>query len=184
MSTKALILLHPGFEEMEAVAPVDLLVRAGIKVTQAALGKEPAVTGKNGMTFLADCPLDGLPDGALFDAVILPGGPGIQKIRQDPSVCELLRRHHNAGKWVACICAAPLILLDAGLIKDDTQYTAFPATREELPRPAEGSVVHHGRIITSRGAGTATDFALAIVAALCGAPKADEIAQSICWPQR
>ena len=181
MHLKALICLHPGFEEMEAVAVVDLLARADIEVTQASVSDELALPGRNGMTLVAGCHLADLPDGALYDAVVVPGGPGIQKIRQYPAICDLLRRHHRAGKCVACICAAPLLLSDAGLIGSDTRFTSFPATAGELPDRSSDLVVKDGNLLTSQGAGTATEFALAIIEHLAGRNKADEIASSICW---
>jgi len=181
MHLKALICLHPGFEEMEAVAVIDLLARADIEVTQASVSDELALPGRNGMTLVAGCRLEDLPNDALYDIIVLPGGPGIQKIRQHPAVCDLLRRHHGAGKYVACICAAPLLLLDAGLIDAETRYTSFPATAGELPDRLPDLVVKDGNLITSQGAGTATEFALAIIEALLGKPRADEMAASICW---
>ncbi|MFP4157653.1 MAG: DJ-1 family glyoxalase III [Opitutales bacterium] len=181
MHLKALICLHPGFEELEAVAVIDLLARAGIDVTQAAVGDDLTLAGRNGMTLVAGCLLAEIPEHALYDVVVVPGGPGIQKIRRHPAVCHLLQRHQRAGKLVACICAAPLLLLDAGLIDTDTNYTAFPATSGELPNRLPELVVKDGRLITSQGAGTATEFALAIIECLMGRNKADEIASSICW---
>ena len=107
MKTTALVILHPGFEEMEAVAPLDLLARANIEVTQASLTAERLVKGKSGMTLLADCSLGDLLENQLFDTVILPGGPGINEIRNHTDICKIFQRHHTAGKLVACICAAP-----------------------------------------------------------------------------
>lgn len=181
MHPKALILLHPGFEEMEAVAPIDCLSRAGVEVIQASVDGRASVTGRSGITLQASCTLASLRDDCLFDAVILPGGPGIQALRHDPALCDLLTRHHQAGKWLACICAAPLLLLDAGLLGPQARYTAHPSTREALPTPQPGRVVRHKRILTSTGAGTATEFALELVKALISDACAKDIAASICW---
>lgn len=181
MSPKALIILHPGFEEMEAVAPADLLVRAGIAVTLAASGDSLQVQGRSGLTLLAACTLRELTEESLYDVVILPGGPGIQNLRKDPRLCRLLQGHHEAGRWIAAICAAPLLLLDAGLLPAGIRYTAHPATLAELPAPQAGRVVRDGRILTSQGAGTATEFAFAIIEALLSDDRAREIAASICW---
>ena len=165
---------------MEAVAPVDLLARAGVSVTQASLASGKLVPGRNGMTLQATHMLAKIPQDRLFDACILPGGPGIDDIRRRSRVCELLRAHHAAGKLVACICAAPLLLIDAGLT-DGLRYTCHPAAMSELPAAAEAPVIRDGAILTSRGAGSATEFALALVEALTGRAKRDEIAASICW---
>lgn len=182
MTQRALIILHPGFEEMEAVAPIDLLARAGIEVVQASAGDTLLVEGRNGITLEADRLFADVADVAEldFDAVILPGGPGVMKLRDDARITECLRRHHAAGKLIAAICAAPLLLKDAGLT-ENLDYTAHPSTAEELTDPCEQAVVTDGQIITSRGAGTATEFALALVRELRGEETAKEIADSICW---
>jgi len=176
---KALVILHPGFEEMEATAPIDLLARADIEVVQASTADSLRVVGRNSITMEATHLLtDVIAED--FDAVILPGGPGIMKLRGDARIVECLQRHHRAGKLIACICAAPLLLLDAGL-SQNIAYTAHPSTATELSAARSEAVVIDGNIITSRGAGTATEFALAIVRSLCGDTIAKEIADSICW---
>lgn len=179
MTHRALIILHPGFEEMEAVAPIDLLARAGVEVVQASTEHKRLVEGRNGITLEATRLLSEVVEQE-FDAVILPGGPGIKKLRDDARIIDCLRRHHEAGKLVAAICAAPLLLKDAGLI-NDIAYTAHPSTEEELGSARVETVVKDGHIFTSRGAGTATEFALAIVQKVCGEAIAKEIAASICW---
>jgi 4-methyl-5(b-hydroxyethyl)-thiazole monophosphate biosynthesis len=183
MSLKALIILHPGFEEMEAIAPIDLLSRADVSVTQAAIGQERLVTGRSGITLEATHFLRELPEDALYDAVIVPGGPGVGKIRGHETVCKILKRHRAADKTVACICAAPLLLLDAGLT-EGLCFTAHPSAAEELGSTTDLPVVVDGNTITSQGAGTATEFALAIVEALSGPQTSQEIAASICWAHR
>lgn len=179
MTQRALIILHPGFEEMEAVAPIDLLTRAGVAVVQASTSGTLLVEGRNGISLQANHLLADVA-GQDFDAVILPGGPGIKELRNDARIVDCLRRHHAAGRLVAAICAGPLLLLDAGLTKG-IAYTAHPSTLEELGEPCNQAVVTDGNIMTSRGAGTATEFALALVQALCGENSAGEIADSICW---
>jgi 4-methyl-5(b-hydroxyethyl)-thiazole monophosphate biosynthesis len=179
MTPRALIILHPGFEEMEAVAPIDLLARAGVEVIQASTSNSLQVAGRNGITMqathrLADVATDN------FDAIILPGGPGIMQLRGDTRIVECLQRNHQAGKLIACICAAPLLLLDAG-ISQKIAYTAPPTTLDELQAARDEAVVCDGQVITSRGAGTASEFALTLVQQLCGEDCAKEIAVSICW---
>lgn len=176
---RALIIIHPGFEEMEAVAPIDLLFRADIEVTTASLDGDRLVRGRSGIEIAAQLCLHDLPGDEIFDVVILPGGPGINKLRGSPTLCELLRKHHRAGKIVACICAAPLLLLDAGILPE--KYTAYPATSSELPDAREQDCVLDKGILTSRGAGTATQFGLALVEALTDEATRIEIANSICW---
>lgn len=179
MNKQAIIILHSGFEEMEAVTPIDLLTRAGVKVVQAALAERLEVTGKNGIVLQASHHLDDVVSEP-FDAVILPGGPGIQNIRKHPIVCKLFKQQKAEGRTIGCICAAPLLLLDAGLIAN-LRYTCYPSVRDELPEALEEPVVQDGTIITSRGAGTATEFGLQLIRTLTDEATASKVAESICW---
>lgn len=180
MAKKALVVLHPGFEEVEAVTPIDLLTRAGLEVRQVALADTLLVKGKNGMTVQATHRWSDLETTA-YDLIVVPGGPGINKIRNHPGLCEMLRNQHESDRWIGCICAAPLLLLDADLLAD-RRYTAHFNTAKELPSAAHEPVVRDGKLITSRGAGTATQFALALITHLIDETKAREVADAICWP--
>jgi 4-methyl-5(b-hydroxyethyl)-thiazole monophosphate biosynthesis len=175
-----LVILPEGFEELEAVAPIDLLRRAGCLVTIAALGPAPRVTGRNQITLEADTLLADLPaDAPPSDCLLIPGGPGVTALRASSTVRELVARHHAAGKLLAAICAAPAVLHDAGLLAG-RRYTAHPSVAAELPAIlGDQRVVNDGNILTSRGAGTALDFGLALVSALVSPEKAAEIAASI-----
>ena len=175
-----LAILPEGFEELEAVAPVDLLRRAGCTVTLAALGTSRRVTGRNALVLEADVLLSELPAGApVHDCLLLPGGPGVQHLRASPAVRALVAGHHSAGAWLAAICAAPAVLHDAGLLAG-RRYTAHPSVAGELTAIlAEERVVLDGRLLTSRGAGTAIDFGLALVSALVSPGKSAEIASAI-----
>lgn len=179
MSQHALIILHPSFEEIEAIAPIDLLSRANIKVTQAALNENLLVEGRSGITLQATHTLSEVAD-QLFDAVIIPGGPGIMQLRDHEGLCNLLQRHHKNDRLCACICAAPLLLKDAGLL-NDSKYTAHFSTLNELPEAVSNATVRDGQLLTSQGAGTATEFALALVQHLCDSKTAHEISESIAW---
>lgn len=179
MTQRALIILHPGFEEMEAIAPIDLLARAGVEVIQASTEDTLLVEGRNGITIQGTHRLTDVANED-FDAIILPGGPGIKRLRGDPLIVDCLQRNHQSGKLIACICAAPLLLLDAGLLRD-IKYTAHPSTSGDLSAASEEAVVDAGQIITSRGAGTATEFALALIRKLCGDEQAKDISAAICW---
>ena len=175
-SCRILCLLCDGFEELEAIAPVDLLRRSGVEVTMASLGNV-AVMGRNGIHLMADARFDEV-DPSAFDMLLLPGGPGVAFLRADGRAAECVGAFIGSGRPVAAICAAPLILKDAGVL-EGRRFTAFPGVRGELPGCIDERVVQDGLIITSRGAGTAVDFALALVAELCGAEKAGEIARQI-----
>lgn len=173
-----LAILATGFEEIEALTPVDLLRRAGVEVITAALGEGIHVTGCNGVTLHADTTLAAIGERD-FDCVFLPGGPGVTHLRADPRVRALVLRQHAAGRWLAAICAAPTVLHDAGLLTGH-RYTAHFSVASELPNIlAAERTVADGRLLTSRGAGTSLDFALLLVASLVSPEKSREIAQSI-----
>jgi 4-methyl-5(b-hydroxyethyl)-thiazole monophosphate biosynthesis len=173
-----LIILTDGFEEIEGVAPIDLLRRAGAQVTLASCTDSLEVTGKCAVVIKAEVFLDDCLDND-FDLLVLPGGPGTFDLRKDERVLELVQSRHAKGLPQAAICAAPLILLDAGILNGKT-YTAHFTCSEELPELREDlAVVEDEEIITSRGAGTAVAFGRRLVALLFGEEKANEIAASI-----
>jgi 4-methyl-5(b-hydroxyethyl)-thiazole monophosphate biosynthesis len=163
---RTLLILSEGFEEIEAVTPLDLLRRAGVEAVSASAGPDLLVAGARGVKIQADRMLDDCL-GETFDMVILPGGPGVDKLRKDGRVLDLARRSHAAGVPLAAICAAPVILADAGVAQGHT-LTSFPAREAELRARGlayvQDRVVVDGKVITSRGAGSAEEFALALVA--------------------
>ncbi len=173
---RVICLLEDGFEEIEAIAPLDLLRRAGVEVVMAGVpGRQ--VTGKCGVTVVADALLaDVSADG--FDVLFLPGGPAVTKLRGNGSVIQLIRSFHESDRLIAAICAAPLLLADAGIL-NGKRFTAHSSTSGELPGNSGERVVLDGKILTSRGAGTALDFGLELVAILCGKPVAGEIGRAV-----
>jgi 4-methyl-5(b-hydroxyethyl)-thiazole monophosphate biosynthesis len=174
-----LTLLADGFEEIETVAPVDLLRRAGVEVTIASLAENRHATGRSGIVAHADVALSAVEE-RLFDLLFIPGGPGVKALRADPRVRGIVQRHAAADRWVAAICAAPTVLHDAGLLAG-RRYTAHFSVAGELPALlASERIVTDGRVTTSRGAGTAVEFGLHLVALLAGPDKADEIGKAIC----
>ncbi len=174
-----LVPLADGFEEIEAFAPIDLLRRAGVEVTTAALGDGIHVTGRSGITAHADTTLAAVL-GRDFDLLFLPGGAGVKHLRADPRVRDFVLKQHAAGRWLAAICAAPTVLHDAGLLAN-RRYTAHFSVANELPAILAGErIVTDGKITTSRGAGTAVEFGLHLVALLTSADKAQEISKAIC----
>lgn len=174
-----LTLLMDGFEELEAVAPIDLLRRAGAEVTLAALGKEHRVAGRNGLVMQAETTLDAIASQE-FDMLFLPGGPGVKILRADPRVRTLVQQYATAGRWIAAICAAPAVLHDAGLLSA-RRYTAHFSVAGELPSIlADERVVVDGKLITSRGAGTAVEFGLTMIDRLVSPAKAREVSAAIC----
>ncbi|MFA6961815.1 MAG: DJ-1 family glyoxalase III [Opitutaceae bacterium] len=177
--TTVLAILPEGVEELEAVGPIDLLRRAGVEVTVAALGETIHVTGRNAITLHADTTLTAVGE-KLFDMLFLPGGPGVKLLRADPRVRAAVLAHDAAGRWLAAICAAPTVLHDAGLL-DGRRYTAHFSIANELTAIlAEERTVVDGRLLTSRGAGTATEFGLLLVEKITSPEKSLEIGLSIC----
>lgn len=175
-----LAILGDGFEEIETLAPIDLLRRAGAALTTASLNADIHVTGRSNVVIHADTVLGKVTGPEDFDCLLIPGGPGVKALRADARVQALVRAYAAKDKWIAAICAAPLLLKDAGLLQG-RQYTAFPGTIGELPEMQSSmKVVRDGRLITSRGAGTSLEFGLAIIEHLMGPSKAAEIGASIC----
>jgi 4-methyl-5(b-hydroxyethyl)-thiazole monophosphate biosynthesis len=171
--TKALVLLANGFEEIEAVTIIDVLRRAGVSVVAAGL--EPGrACGSHDIALETDASLDSV-DATAFDAVILPGGmPGSARLRDDRRVTALVSDFAARGKLVAAICAAPIALDAAGVLKG-RRATSYPG--HELPSAefSEERVVEDGNVITSRGPGTALEFALALAVRLAGPERAAEL---------
>lgn len=170
---RALVPLAEGFEEIEAVTIVDVLRRASIDVVTAALGANP-VRGSHGISVTADERLDAVRAGD-FDAVVLPGGmPGSKTLRDDLRVRALVQAAAREGRWLAAICAAPIVLEAAGVLAG-RRATSYPGN--ELPSAVyvEERVVVDGKLVTSRGAGTALEFALALVERLKGPDIAEKL---------
>lgn len=176
-----LVPLAQGCEELEAVTIIDLLRRAGIDVVTAGLD-EGLVKCSRGVVLMPDATLDEVLDQA-FDMVVLPGGlPGADHLDEDPRIQGLLRRMAEEGRFTAAICAAPKVLLNAGVL-DGREATAYPGVllADALPatRLLEQAVVRDGNVITSRGPGTAMDFALALIEALLGRDQRDAVEASL-----
>lgn len=175
MSKTSLFILTDGVEELEAIAPLDILRRAGVSCTVASQTERLSVVGRSQITIKADCLLEET-IGEDYDLIVLPGGPGVAALRKDPRVIQLIEDQAKAEKLIGAICAAPLLLKDAGLLEDKS-YTAHFTTADELPQiDEEAAVVVDENIITSRGAGTAIDFGLSLAVCLVG----DKIAETIC----
>jgi protein deglycase len=172
-----LVPLAQGCEELEAVTVVDLLRRAGIRVVTAGLDGQP-VRASRGVVLIPDTTLgDALAEE--FDMIVLPGGqPGATHLGQDERVTGLLQQMARAGKYTAAICAAPGVLAQCGLL-EGRRATGFPGTL--VPGDVPGldyvndPVVTDGKVITSRGPGTAMDFALQLIELLAGAGKRREV---------
>lgn len=162
----AIVLLADGFEEIEAISIIDILRRAKIDVTTVSLERE-VVRGSHQISVLADATLDGIGEN-LADAIVLPGGmPGSANLRDDRRVQELVRRYAAQQKLVCAICAAPIVLEAAGVLCG-RRATSYPGYDLPSARYEEERVVEDSNMITSRGPGTAMEFALRLVDRLAG----------------
>lgn len=172
-----LVPLAQSCEELEAVTIIDLLRRAGIEVTTAGLDEQP-VRASRGVVLVPDTTLDE----ALkkeYDMVVLPGGlPGADYLNQDARIHTLLKKMAGSEKFTAAICAAPKVFANAGLL-DGKRATAYPGTLEKLNLAdtsiTADAVIKDGKVITSRGPGTAMDFTLFLIETLAGEAKRNEV---------
>lgn len=179
-----LVPLAQGCEELEAVTIIDLLVRAGVEVITAGLEEGP-VTASRGVVLVPQMTLDE----ALkrdYDMVVLPGGmPGAEHLDNDPRIAELLRKMAESEKFTAAICAAPRVLANAGLLSGK-RATSYPGHLDKMDLPdvsyEEQPVVMDGKVITSRGPGTAMDFTLFLIEKLMGSAKRDEVEAALMRP--
>ncbi|WP_295404294.1 DJ-1 family glyoxalase III [uncultured Thiocystis sp.] len=178
---RVLVPLAPGCEELEAVTIIDLLRRADIDVVTASLEEGP-VTASRGTVLLADTVLDAVLEED-FDMIVLPGGlPGADHLETDERVIALLRRQQSAGRYAAAICAAPKVLARAGLL-DDKTATCYPGSVNANAYPrvkfVATPVVADGLVVTSRGPGTAMDFALQLIELLQGRDRRDQVENAL-----
>ncbi len=183
--SKVLIPLAQGCEELEAVTVADILRRAGVDVLLAGLNSG-GVRCSRGVVLLPDILLDDVL-AQTFDMVVLPGGmPGSEHLKNDLRLQDILKKTAAQGGYIAAICAAPMALHAAGLLQGKA-VTSFPGVLDLLPgshRYSHEAVVVDGRIVTSRGPGTAMDFALTLVELLCGKHQRDEVEAELQRPAR
>lgn len=179
MAKKAIVVLAQGFEEIEAVTPVDILRRAGVGVELVGLDALE-VTGSHGVTLKADRLLG---ESESVDAIILPGGlPGAENLAASPKLGALLQAQAKAHKIVAALCASPAYVLAPLGILDGKRATCYPGCESRFgPRTTyvEKSVVRDGSVVTSRGPATAFAFGLALVQELADYETADELARKM-----
>jgi 4-methyl-5(b-hydroxyethyl)-thiazole monophosphate biosynthesis len=180
-----LVPIADGTEEIEAVTVIDTLRRAETTVVVAAIGAGRRVVCSRGVTIEADVLLADLPDDATFDAIVLPGGmPGAEHLRDNPRLLDRLRGHDAANQLLAAICAAPAVVLEHHGLVRGRAVTCHPGFFDQLPpatRRTDRVVLDQG-LLTSRGPGTALEFALAIVEQLHGADARQRVAEPMLPP--
>ena len=176
MSQQIVVVLAEGFEEIEAVTPIDVLRRAGLDVVVAGVGAT-AVQGAHGVTYQCDVALEDIQ--STPRAIVLPGGlPGSENLGKSEAVKELTLKVHESGGICAAICAAPAFTLAKFGLLDGRTATCYPSFEKEFDastKASEDRVVVDGNIVTSRGPGTSLEFSLKLAGILAGPAAADEL---------
>jgi 4-methyl-5(b-hydroxyethyl)-thiazole monophosphate biosynthesis len=182
---KVLIPLAQGCEELEAVTIIDILVRGGVEVVTASLDDNRTITASRGVQIVAQTSLESVMADS-FDMMILPGGiPGADNLEKDLRIIEKLKQTSQQGGFVSAICAAPKVLVKAGLL-DNKKATSYPGFINV--NPAKGMsyidlpVVEDSNIVTSRGPGTALDFSLALLEKLEGSITRQQVEAALLRP--
>ena len=179
---KVLVFLVNGFEEIEAMAPIDLLRRAGITADTVSINEDNQVTSSRKIRVLTDKTIDEI-NFENYEMIVLPGGPGTENYMKSEKLLEKLKEF-SINRKLGAICAAPTILSALGIL-NGKQAICFPACEPDLIKDGaiivNQDVVRDNNIITSRGAGTAIDFSLALIEELLGKNKSHEIRKEILY---
>ncbi len=181
MQKRCLVLVPPGFEEIEVVTPVDVLRRGNIKVILAAVGAQTLLLkGKHQLELKVDCFLEEVLEPS-FDGLVLPGGPGMQMLLESQAVLSLVKAFDEQEKTLGAICGAPLVLYRGGLL-EGRKYTAHFSVAHTLKHIHLGSpVIVDKNLITANGPGAALPFGLELLKALSSEEVAQEVAKSMCY---
>ena len=176
--SKVLVPLVEGLEDIEAVTIVDVLRRGGVEVVTASVAGTPFVKSSHGIQMSADATFAQAAE-ETYDAIVLPGGPGTGNLKV-PAVLERLRRQKEDGRLICAICAAPTVLVEAGVLDPDQHVTCYPTCSLDLDRPSAGvPVVCDGGVITGQAPGSAMLFALVVLQTLKGEAVAQKIARGM-----
>ncbi len=176
---KVYVFMADGFEEMEALSPIDVLRRAGAEVVTVSVMEREDVMGAHNVCVRADELFEDC-NFSDADALVLPGGAGHKVLLNEAPLLEELKKAYSAGKIVAAVCAAPMILGTLGFLKG-RKATCFPGFEQYL----EGATYTHGlseidgNVVTGRSAGAAFAFSISLVEALFGKEKAEEIEKAM-----
>ncbi len=182
MDINVLVPIAQGTEEMEAITIIDMLRRAGVRVTVA--GENEIITCSRGVKIIPDVLLDTIDTDLNFDAIILPGGAqGTDNLMKHSILGKMLEHQKSNGKMIAAVCAAPTVLSYFKIFDKGQKITSHPSVKDMLGKYTwiNERVVIDGNIITSKGAGTAMEFVLSIIGKLCGDEIADHVAEGIVY---
>ena len=175
---RVLVPLADGFEEVEALTVVDVLRRGGQEVVTAAVGQSLDVKGAHGVLVKADALFDDVADDP-FEAIVLPGGgEGTERLKNSDALIRRLQRHAEEHGLLCAICAAPTVLVEAGVLEPGIHFTCYPTCQMELDRQwSPVPVVADGNVITGQAPGSALLFSLIVLQALAGEAVARKVAR-------
>lgn len=177
---KLAFVIYDKFEELEAVAPIDILRRAGADVKVLTLNSALETRGRSSIEIRADARLRDC-ESETFDCVAVSGGPGYKEALESESLLKFVRRHAVSDKLIAAICAAPLILKKAGVL-EGKRCTSHPSVFEQMGALAlKKPLVQDGNVLTSNGAGNAVAFGLKIAEVLISKSEAEKVSNAICF---
>ena len=174
--------LANGFEEIEGLAPVDILRRGGVDIKTVSVTGTEWVETSHGVTIKADLKFEDIASFEDADMLMIPGGmPGSTNLNEHEGVRQALIAQHKAGKRIGAICAAPMVLASTGIL-EGKKATCYPSFEQYLDGAecVNEPVVRDGNIITGMGPGAAMEFALTIVDLLVGKEKVDELVEAMC----
>lgn len=181
MKKTALVALANGAEDVEFIAPVDILRRAGVKVVVASIGDSLMIKTAQGVRIEGEITIKDVSDSEHFDIIILPGGmKGAENCRDCPHLTKLLKSQHEAGRWIGAICASPAVVLNHHGFLDDVKAVGYPSFQDQLKHKGKGRVCVDKHFITSMGPGSAIEFGMEIVKHLVGEAKRDELMKGMC----
>jgi 4-methyl-5(b-hydroxyethyl)-thiazole monophosphate biosynthesis len=172
----ALVFLFTDFEEIEAISTIDVLRRGGVNVIVTSLTNEQTVVGAHKITCLAD--VIGIPEND-FDAIIIPGGPGVLRLRNDKKISKFIQEQYDNGKLIAAICAAPVLLHDIGILEKHRYTCHFSMVSELKEARIHELVVSDGNVITACGPGAGIKFGLAILEFFANVSLVREVAHGM-----
>ena len=182
---RILLFLADGFEEVEALTVVDYLRRIGVEVNIVSITEDERVKGAHDIVVIADNLINQIKDIDLYDGAIIPGGiPGATNLRDDDMVIDIVKKINAKEKLVAAICAGPVVLERANIIKGK-RITSYPGFEDELRdgNYIENNVARDGNIITARGPALAVDFGIEIIRYLLGEEKVKELKKDILYKE-
>jgi 4-methyl-5(b-hydroxyethyl)-thiazole monophosphate biosynthesis len=181
MEKTVMVPVADGTEELEAVAMIDILRRAGAAVTVASVSGNRQITASRGVVIVADTLIDDCMD-QVYDLIVLPGGiPGAEHLRDSSALTRLLKGQRDREGLYGAICASPAIVLEHHGLLAGRRATCHPGFVEQLSNKdlVDSIVAADGNCLTSRGAGTAVEFALVLVELLYGRDKRQDVAASL-----